>query len=172
MSVQKITEAETVEVGSHYLVPCVFAAWAYTDGVPRWWPVMGPQHDDTEYLNFKPSHYHLDPRFVPQFAMKRTNSRHCSVAQDVFNIPLQLTGGGRLPDPEYRRMQCRREMPDRIEAKFVHHKLSEAFKGKPLGHHQQCPHKGFSLRGIKPGSDGCLKCPLHGLQFKDGVCVG
>jgi nitrite reductase/ring-hydroxylating ferredoxin subunit len=172
MAIERITECEVVEVGRHYLVPCVFAAWSYQDGVPRWWPVMGPQHDDVDYLGFSPSHYHLDPRFVPNFVMNRRHSIYCEITLDVFNIPLQTSSGERLPETEYRRMQCRREMPNRPEARFVHQKLSKAFQGTPLGTHQQCPHKGYSLRGIKPESDGCLKCPLHGLQFKDGVCIG
>jgi hypothetical protein len=62
VSLERIEELrEPPVVGREYLVPCVRYWWK---GALRWWPVIGPKHDDIEHLNFAQVHYHLDRRFL------------------------------------------------------------------------------------------------------------
>ena len=47
-----------------YEVLCVRAAWPNSDDKPRWWPVLGPQHEDREFIQFAYQHFHVDFRFL------------------------------------------------------------------------------------------------------------
>lgn len=58
-------------VGHFYLVPCIHYWW---HGQFRWWPVIGPKHEDAEHLNFEATHYHLDRRFLPARCFSRDQS--------------------------------------------------------------------------------------------------
>lgn len=51
------------EVGKFYLVPCLIA-----DGKPI--PVLGPEHEDKEYIRFDREHFHFDLRFLPDKNIK------------------------------------------------------------------------------------------------------
>lgn len=49
--------------GSVYRVTLAFGAWYAFP--PRWWPVLGPLHNDIEIFDFSRLHFHIDARFLP-----------------------------------------------------------------------------------------------------------
>ena len=55
-------------IGHYYSVPCVHAEWGATKA--KWWPVIGPGHQDAHELDFPEWHWHLDARFVDNDAVK------------------------------------------------------------------------------------------------------
>ena len=70
MSGEPQTDGTYHEVGSFYVVPCVRAGWPNIDDKPRWWPILGPQHEDGEFINFPYQHFHVDYRFLDAKARK------------------------------------------------------------------------------------------------------
>lgn len=67
MSGEPQTDGTYHEVGSFYVVPCVRAGWPNIDDKPRWWPILGPQHEDGEFINFPYQHFHVDyPFWTPR----------------------------------------------------------------------------------------------------------
>ena len=64
MSGEPPTDGTYYEVGRFYVVPCVRAGWPHIDDKPRWWPILGPQHEDAEFINFPYQHFHVDYRFL------------------------------------------------------------------------------------------------------------
>lgn len=52
-----------MEIGGLYPRLCARAIWP-GGTVPRWWPVLGPLHDDREILGLVHEHYHVDYRFL------------------------------------------------------------------------------------------------------------
>lgn len=72
MRLQRIEDLrEPPVVGRFYLVPCVLY---WYDFRLRWWPVVGPRHDDIEHLDFAAAHYHLDRRFLPERMLRGGSS--------------------------------------------------------------------------------------------------
>jgi hypothetical protein len=148
--------------GRFYLVPIVRAAWY---GWHADWPVMGPLHEDREFLNFPYDHYHLDPRFLPPGFRKLYR---------VFTHPLhadaRFTGAGPLPAPELRRRKCVRSFvpfSPPWEAAALWQTLRKAFAGRQCARGKGgwvCPHRKASLGAIAP-EGGVITCPLHGLRI-------
>lgn len=155
-------------IGKRYTVPAVYGRW-YRYSL-RWWPVIGPKHDDVEYLDFDAQHYHLDLRFLYSDVFKH------NVLSDMFAMPVNAA-------PEYdwnanlhaqpRVFVCKRESPrfPQLKDNLRFSRLYRAFRGKRLAN-GICPHKGANLSGQPAHENGCVVCPLHGLTFRDGVCVG
>ena len=151
--------AEPPVVGQHYLVPCVKIHVFY--GVYHEAVLHGSWHEDAELIGFADHHWHIDLRFVSRNYYKllsiygESSAYNAVVTQDIM-----------LGEPKLRRRRCKREFPP--FRRGILPELHAAFAGRSLinGH---CPHKGHDLRGI-PTVDGCVTCPLHGLQFRDGVC--
>lgn len=154
-------------VGRRYLVPTVLATWR---GVKRAWPVLGPEHDDADFLNFPIRHYHLDLRFLAARWLDTSWSGDDFIV--ASGMPLCATDreGTRrqdLPPPALRQRQCRSATinfgsldtayrpPKRIEAALG--PLRAAYAGR------QCA-KG-KLGSIPPAADGVITCPLHGLRI-------
>ena len=66
------------EAGRFYLVPEVRAVWGiptrqdtmtaevHYPPHPRWRAVLGPLHDDAQFLGFRHERLHVDPRFIPE----------------------------------------------------------------------------------------------------------
>lgn len=162
------------EVGKHYWVPCVEGYWDQWHGV---WVVMGPCHSDAEIIGFKPEHWHVDPRFLPNNKLLSRNRNGQDVphwATHVLRILRPKTyeehrEGMDAPLPIYighKRRVCRREMP--LHAWKIPHvwgKLMESVKDCPLKlDNPICPHKGMDLSTV-PVVNGKIVCPLHGLAF-------
>lgn len=61
---------QAYEVGRYYRVPCVRGRWILGDS-PLWIPVIGPLHEDTEYIGFPFQHWHVDYRFLRKWERDR-----------------------------------------------------------------------------------------------------
>lgn len=181
-------------VGAFYLVPCVRYWWR---GLLRWWPVVGPKHDDAEHLDFKPAHYHIDRRFLREADFRREEPRRSEPHADrrwlsLYPADTQYAGaplqeiaadsykGGPLPAPVLRKRRCLVadvSFPSiaRTGAKFE--RFHDAYQGKRCGRdaegHLICPHKGARLGSLVPDAKGIVTCPLHGLAIntETGVVV-
>lgn len=71
-------------LGKVYKRPCVRAAWC---GRVDWYPVIGPLHEDNEFIGFQHQHFHVDYRFLPFRARDRSYS--CRVRfSEVFGSPI------------------------------------------------------------------------------------
>lgn len=129
---QNVEDAEVVEVGKFYLVPTVVVP-----SLPKRLqvvPVMGPLHEDAEFINFPHRHYHPDRRFVSDAWMSfhgrgfgGTKGHWGAVYCFKIKRPLDKVerDTGMLEGPRLR-MKCQETLRD--------------------GH--ICPHRGISCRGV------------------------
>lgn len=51
-------------IGKFYMVPATRWKWNCTGRRKKWWPVVGPKHNDVEFFNFPHQHFHTDVRFL------------------------------------------------------------------------------------------------------------
>lgn len=157
-------------IGTYYAVPCMFvepgrcrlASFIPSSG---WLPVLGPQHEDAEHLNFPHQHYHIDWRFVPERNFARSSSRWSSRSAMVLTSTserLKLHGS-----PVLKRRKCLREMPTFPEspgprwAALERAQFERCSKLKPGN---ICPHRGIDLTPFAM-ADGTAICPGHGLRW-------
>lgn len=152
-----LTETVVAKVGKFYRVPTVRGRLYSTI---RNWPVMGPKHEDGEFINFPYQHYHIDWRFVPEADFRRVGYSH-------YGIPLcesaRINENG-LGAPTVRLRKCQREWwpYPRVAASWLK-KLEPAFAGCKLKN-MICPHRGISLVGA-PQEGDVVTCPGHGLRW-------
>lgn len=169
-------------VGRFYLVPVV-RDYPYFGRVDIW-PVLGPKHEDAEFINYPHHHYHLDARFLTaeQEAWMVRRGRFIAGLEDddaaliavVGRSPLNYDGVP-LPKgrPKLAPRKCRRltygyAYSDRpqIEALRKHYgNPVDAIRlddGRAL-----CPHRKADLTQFPPDEAGVVVCPLHGLR----VCI-
>lgn len=167
-------------IGKFYTVPTVRAY--YLDRLDTW-PVIGPKHEDTEYINFDHQHYHFDFRFMTtaQLTRMRKHISFTGYASDgdgaLYSQVLILhderfgfrfTGehlNSSLPLPVVKRLKCRRAMPAYTVQPGWLPALNQAYAGKFLVSGHICPHRGADLTGLAVDDAGCVTCPLHGLKF-------
>ena len=78
-----------MKLGRFYGRPHVRSGWA-VGNKPRWWPVLGPQHEDGEIIGFPFEHFHVDARFMDgrtrrglDAAVARTGAPH-----RVYSTPI------------------------------------------------------------------------------------
>jgi hypothetical protein len=157
----------TPVIGRRYLVPMVHELWY---GRTMWWPIIGPRHNDTEYLNFTIVHYHIDARFLNEaqwrFASHETPLRERKLAAAPICNP---TGA----PPQYRLRLCRRlvtgfALPTMADRTGYFPALEAAYRTSRLRHGPHgwvCPHKGAALGSCPVAPDGTIICPLHGLRW-------
>jgi len=166
--IQRVSELTSGPiVGKYYLVPCVQTF----NGL--WWPIIGPKHEDAEYINFPHQHYHYDLRFFGARQLTYTQANNYKSLRDkgVRYALLMIALEGKLKDGiTEKRLRCKRPMPSFPIAHPVtaqqttwFPKLEEAYKDKKLTC-LRCPHRGLPLNGL-PVKDGKVICPGHGLQF-------
>jgi hypothetical protein len=148
-------------VGNFYRVPVVLYSWFDRESEI---PIHGSWHEDQEHIGFGHYHYHVDQRFLYERDVRRLN-RAFGGRASVFFIP--LTDNLLLSKIVLKRRKCLREF-SAIPMWFPD--LVKAFTGRSI-EQGRCPHKGYDLRTVRPSKDGCVTCPLHGLIFRDGVCV-
>ena len=183
------TERETgteLEPGKYYLRPCVRTRWPSTKQPVRWIPVLGPPHSDAEIIKFSPRHFHADFRFLPRKLQEASGYPDTEV-HHVFRTavtiayphvpgkPAQPVQINFLPTAEFpthtffqeRRVQFNGNYPEYPDRHIPWlEQLTETYQGQRLqGEEMVCPHRGASLKGIAPGNDGLISCPLHGLRF-------
>lgn len=175
------------EVGKMYLVPAIHMV-RFACAPALWWPVHGSKHQDAEFFAFPHEHYHVDPRFLSVRHLKQIGEfrdvRGHTALERSFAQPVTGPYSGYprlekpLPQPELRRMQCKRAMPDYpYAAQDAIHKINAAFAGRVCKRGRLglvCPHQQYPLGHLAPDADGIVTCPLHGLRIRaeDGVCVG
>jgi len=172
----RIDEVAEPRVGVLYLVPAVFEK-GYLDE-PRWWPVLGPLHEDAKLFNFKDLHYHYDQRFMTREMLRPfplPHGAHGAKTRLHFSLAAPLQGehkayGERAPmsAPELKLFRCIRTTID-----------------YPYGHNERiinvntmyfdvqadrtdigwlCPHRRVLLN-FPPNASGVITCPLHGLRI-------
>ena len=169
------------EVGKFYRVPCVYAKWPDRYVAPRWWPVIGPQHEDAEFINADYQHYHVDFRFLNEESRQMLRgpqgpSRAFSVVITSVNIvaaavglPAEGSSAERLPEDDswlqVKRLKCKALWPA-YPSRFAWWlgELEAAYLGERLREGRICPHKGTDLSTIRPDGD-VVTCPLHGLRW-------
>lgn len=166
-------------IGQRYKVPTVFG---YLYGQYKPWPVLGPRHDDKEIIGFELVHYHLDLRFVNPADYRHLchfGPPHRHVLHDM-PVPGQTKPGNFPLGPVvFRWRKYYRETPvfPQLAAEWSSQPsypaersapwmnlLEKAYEGHRLGLDLICPHRGASLKNM-PVVDGCITCPLHGLQW-------
>lgn len=165
-------------VGRFYLVPTVEYIWGRRQDA---WPVFLPKHEDAEHLNFRYSHYHVDPRFLSAVQRRHVTAWSEEVGEERWRREVEQVAqrsplsrveyGASESDPHgpivWRRRRCSQA---RIEYHYHDHidrKLRPAFAGRVCHRSQTgwiCPHKRFPLGSIAP-VDGVVTCPLHGLRI-------
>jgi hypothetical protein len=152
---------DVYEVGQFYRVPCVHGRYFRHEAD---WPVIGPQHEDAEFVGFEFQHYHIDWRFVSkqQFSNLGWN----------FGAPLmtskQINVNG-LPKPVMRRRKMQRAMQDFSEARWRAKwfpKMEAAYAGCKLKPGLICPHRGIPLAG--QFQDG-VKLSIRQISAKEGI---
>ncbi len=159
-------------IGRIYLVMCVkvsIESDKYRYGHGGWVPIIGPMHDDLEYIGIRQRHYHIDWRFA------NFDDDDCPVEQarkfGRFISDMQV-----MSVPELRRRKCQRDpgefpthLPDysdkRIAVHFIR-TLETAYRDVKLKPGCMiCPHRGISLAGVTE-KDGVRVCPGHGLAWR------
>lgn len=167
-----MTETIPYEVGKFYRVPVIVGRWRDADGE---WPVLGPLHEDAEYIGFEPLHWHVDARFLTQRQWRTatfSKDRGLGV-EDVFNMPVQKTYEDWQhkpmvlivnPAPILKLRKCRRVWPTYPGRVRWRKKLEAAYADCELRPGMVCPHRGAPLEGLEV-HDGCVTCPLHGLRW-------
>ena len=178
--IPKIEDVETPVVGKIYRVKTVYHhSWASNV------PIYGPEHEDREFIKFPDDHYHVDWRFVSdQFYRTRL---------DGYLIRRYLIRRGQILTDDERKhlewkirflhgvvvstkfcgatghlnLKMRREMPSYPLPKDIPwlKALEEAYAFARLGACLTCPHRGLSLKGLKPNKDGTITCTGHGLTW-------
>ncbi|MBT9373204.1 Rieske 2Fe-2S domain-containing protein [Rhizobium sp. CSW-27] len=160
-----------VEVGVFYLVPTVRGEWK-PYGV-RDWPVIGPRHNDRHCLNFDPTHYHLDARFMPSFGRSDDDWFWCQVAVAPLQVNIRLNADG-LPDPIWKRRKCRRtenpytpQLMEQVSRNKGFQCLHDEYAGRQAKHDGRgwvCPHRAVPLAD-HVAREGVIQCPLHLLRI-------
>ena len=155
--------AAEVVVGRMYLVPMVRGLFQYWR---RRWPVLGPKHEDADYIGFEHEHYHFDWRFVDRDVFDTLYydklDGHILFAWALTDLRNQIPLGPVI----WRRRKCHRPMPD-----FPRHlpmwllTLEAAYADRVLTDALVCPHRGVALGGLARDTVGCVVCPLHGLRW-------
>jgi hypothetical protein len=175
---QQIDSVCEPAVGVRYLVPMVDGEY---NGKRAWWPVLGPKHEDAEFINFPHQHYHIDPRFLSKAQVRFLGMSEESgtlyapkrkiYSQNVFASPLHENTTPGLKrrihsGVEHRARMMLRQMPSypRYNARWLP-TLEDAYADVKLKPGMVCPHRGAPLRGLTPDADGCVTCPLHGLRW-------
>lgn len=163
---QKIEDASTIIVGKYYLVPTV-----YVPRLPRSLrtvPVIGPPHEDAEFINFPHRHLHPDRRFVSSSWMNYYRARGGLEAKEghwsvVYSFKVNELDTG-IREGDRMRMQCKRLVGSfRLDAPWLT-KLENAYRLEKLRDGHICPHRGISCRGVIAENGGVV-CPGHGLKW-------
>lgn len=166
-SICDIEDVDRPVMGHRYVVPCVLRT-----GV--WFPVIGPAHEDGEYIGFKQLHWHYDFRFVARLDWEAwTEGVHDQV--NVLSRVLVVRDGEEARVVR-RVKRCLREMPlfctqyvrtcgtvsnvhwmENLETAFADSKLKLDC--------MTCPHRGLPLKGLPVSPRGTVVCPGHGLAW-------
>jgi hypothetical protein len=153
----------TYQVGKWYRVPTVRGE---VHGLTRDWPVLGPEHEDREIINFPYDHYHLDWRFVEERFLEKVEFYPGRLYAVVLFGDTHVNPGG-LPKPIMKIRKCKRQFPHfpRRRAHWMA-ALERKHAGCRLKSGRVCPHRGVPLDSIPADADGHITCPAHGLRWR------
>lgn len=161
-----IGQVEPYVIGKMYRVPMAFMS---RNGEPkRWWPVLGPFHQDAEDIGFPEWHFHVDYRFASDVHLKILGVTWVrghqipSVYRTVLTAEL-----AEKPETSVRWRKCRRAYPKAYPVPEVRwmKALEKRYAQSRLSDDMRCPHRGASLVGLPQDERGCVACPLHGLKW-------
>lgn len=149
-------------VGKFYNVPCIQSE----NG--KWFPILGPKHEDADYIRFPTEHYHFDFRFITNSDIIRQFGRSYHPGQFFGSVATAARGmaGGcyRMDTIKTMRRKCIRQMPEYpIDRAIWLPQLEAAYADKKMKC-MTCPHRGIPLDGL-PVKDGVVTCPVHGLRW-------
>lgn len=155
-----------MEIGKYYQVQAI----RVTDwhGYCGWLPIIGPKHEDSEFIGFPWQHFHIDWRFAATEVADGLASRRLG-ASGMYAWPVQCpdTRGVQviLEGPTVRRMTYKRALPPfpwhaanwltPLQAKYACAKLTNG----------KCPHRGIPVEAMIDLGGGILECPGHGLRW-------
>ena len=162
--------------GRRYMVPCIshpdLKRKLFNWG--KWVPLIGPLHQDMEYINFEPWHIHVDTRFLTL-----SEDGYYSGSKALARV-VTLSGRGewsRLHNESYldicdnalldlRRLQCRRPVPPVFPETRWASALQKAHAGCRIVD-GLCPHRGIPIACGRRLAPGVRQCPGHGLAWDD-----
>ena len=109
MTIPRIDDVARVEVGRYYMVPTVWYPWPDSRQVAV--PVIGPRHEDADFLRFPDHHYHADGRFLATSVFVSLGRTSWDRWRTINGTPLCHRDPIRRLHPpiEYRRLKCKRE---------------------------------------------------------------
>jgi Rieske 2Fe-2S protein len=180
--IPNIEDVEVVEVGRMYMVPTVILRRA-PKGLALI-PVIGPLHEDSQFIGFPDHHWHPDRRFVTDYWLEQQGPNHWATIYTPLPRPRLLKAISKLRgEPVYtesrtepdvidggrRRLQCRRLVGSFCNSRTETppgwlKKLEPAYANSRLRDGHICPHRGISCRGVIAENDGVV-CPGHGLKW-------
>lgn len=173
--IPNVEDVDDVIVGKRYRVPVVILK--NRPKALSLLPVIGPQHEDKEFINFPARHWHPDRRFITQEwfdDLEADGASHWAIALTLYpsthssafvhhatNEPMVVDGGRRV-------MTCKRLVESFCERdgkppRWLP-KLEAAYKDDRL-RNMICPHRGISCVGVIPEADGGIVCVGHGLKW-------
>lgn len=158
----------TYEIGKSYMVPCVLTTKENRIGRGKYVPVIGPKHEDAEFIGFPYQHWHVDWRFISKEILDVSSAIGSSLLAQIVHA--NYAGG----DIVKRKMMCKREMPkyptNLEKIKWIP-KLEQAYADCAMKK-MVCPHRGLPLDGCETNND-VVTCPGHGLRWniKTGLLV-
>lgn len=155
-------------IGRYYWVPCVWSD--RFRGIYRWLPVIGPNHEDAEFISFHWRHWHYDWRFFPVRLFRSLERQYFPSAILMSKVETSDKYSNDPKATELRMRQCRRpamDFPSHFEGKTVPLVVAaeKAFASAVLKCGMICPHRGMPLGGMVPDADGNVVCPGHGLKW-------
>ena len=172
--------AKKMKPGTLHPRTCVRTIWPWATGQkPSWIPIIGPSHEDREFIRFPMEHWHVDYRFLPERQRREHNNVFAIPVTHVWpdvpdadgsGIPLAELAAGKFPLESYLRTMRRRfgvpypGYPGPHRA-FWLPELQAAYGDEHLGPDLVCPHRGLPLEGMLPDAEGCVTCPGHGLRW-------
>ena len=121
-------------------VPCVRAVLDPKDDAvhaePRWWPIIGPWHEDGALLGFATYHFHIDWRFVDRASRRTVSKRGMQARGEVAQViiarhivPVGATAprhsAGWTTRAEERTGGCARPLPDADTARWFRRETRE-----------------------------------------------
>ena len=163
--------AEAMKMGEQYAIPCVRAEGLDWIAQVEWLPIIGPLHDDVEFLNFATEHYHIDFRFLEPILFDRVSNRYASDGQDSQLLGLVVGQNQVIEGPTQQMLTFYRPMPvypirsraGEILPYFC--ALEDAFAEWVIDPTLPvCPHRGLPLDGLAD-ENGIAICSGHGLAW-------
>ena len=152
----KNSDEEHLIVGNYYKVPCLVKE-DLSFGITAIIPIYDNYHNDVESLQ-EDFHYHVDFRFIGEYIYVKTKKLG----------HILLPSGSRYGREGFKKetwiLQAQRDFHTAVTPNSFISKVTDTLKGKKLKNCKKCPHKGYSLGGVKEHG-GIKQCPLHGLKI-------